>query len=281
MDDGSPDPATAYRSKRAIRLDGQWCDHAGMDANLVYLGHSTILAALPGMTVLTDPVIRPWIGPLRRTAQCPVPDRADLEADAIIVSHGHHDHLDLPSLRSLAGKSPIIVPAPLGRMVSRRGVTNVVEIRAGETIRVGKGTITAVPAYHSNMRMPFGPAADALGFVLAAGSLRVYFAGDTDLFPGMADLRPLNVALLPVWGWGPMLGAGHLNPERAAAAVELLSPSLAIPIHWGSYWPAGMSRVAPGRLHAPPLEFRDAVVRLGLATRVEILGPGQRTAIPG
>ena len=68
---------------------------------------------------------------------------------------------------------------------------------------------------------------------LIRGSHQIYFAGDTDLFEGMATLAPdLEIALVPIWGWGPSLGPGHLDPRRAAEALRLLQPLLAVPIHW-------------------------------------------------
>lgn len=76
---------------------------------------------------------------------------------------------------------------------------------------------------------------------------RIYFAGDTDLFPAMADWAGLfDVALLPVWGWGPTLGEGHMDPKhRAAEACRLIQPQLAIPIHWGTLYPMAMHRLSP------------------------------------
>ena len=66
----------------------------------------------------------------------------------------------------------------------------------------------------------------------------MYFAGDTDLFDGMADLAPeLDLALIPIWGWGPTIGEGHLDPVRAAEALALLRPRIAVPIHWGTLRP--------------------------------------------
>ena len=72
----------------------------------------------------------------------------------------------------------------------------------------------------------------------------MYFAGDTDLFDEMAELAPVDVALLPVAGWGPRLGPGHMNAERAARAAALLRPLVAIPIHWGTFHPTYARRGA-------------------------------------
>ena len=108
-----------------------------------------------------------------------------------------------------------------------------------------------------------GPTAPPLGFVVR-GSRTVYFAGDTDLFDGMGDLgEPIDLALIPVWGWGPTLGRGlHLDPMRAAQALRLIRPRAAVPIHWGTYWPHALGRVFPERLVEPPAAFVEYAAEL-------------------
>ena len=136
--------------------------------------------------------------------------------------------------------------------------------------------MTATFAEHDGKRPPLGPVAPALGFVLEEGTTKVYFAGDTDVFPAMAELAPdLDVAMLPVWGWGPRLGHGHMNPRRAAEALRLLAPRYAIPIHWGTLWPFGMGRVVPGRLTDPPREFARFARRYAPGVRVLLTPPGE------
>jgi L-ascorbate metabolism protein UlaG (beta-lactamase superfamily) len=130
-----------------------------------------------------------------------------------------------------------------------------------------------VPAIHAGKRYPVGSSTEAVGYVIEADGRRVYFAGDTDLFDGMTDLGELDLALMPVWGWGPHLGAGHLDPERAAEAVALLEPRLAVPIHWGTLFPR-INRDRAGRLTDPPHEFAASAARVAPAVDVRILAPG-------
>jgi L-ascorbate metabolism protein UlaG (beta-lactamase superfamily) len=107
----------------------------------------------------------------------------------------------------------------------------------------------------------------------------VYFAGDTDLFPGMAKLRKrVDVALLPVWGWGRGVGPGHLDPDRAARAAAIISPEIAIPIHWGTF---AISRPArrPADPGWPPRRFATLVGELAPAVQVRVLEPGERTEL--
>ena len=104
----------------------------------------------------------------------------------------------------------------------------------------------------------------------------VYFAGDTDLFPEMAELAgALDVALLPVSGWGPKSGPGHMDPREAAEALALVRPRLAVPIHWGT-----LRRVALRAAgSAPARAFADAVAELAPDTEVRILQAGESMAL--
>jgi L-ascorbate metabolism protein UlaG (beta-lactamase superfamily) len=113
------------------------------------------------------------------------------------------------------------------------------------------------------------------------GAARVYFAGDTDLFTEMSDLAGgVEVALLPVWGWGPRLGSGHLDPHRAAEAVRRIRPRLAIPIHWGTFYPMAFARFWPHPLGNPPKDFAREVARVAPETEVRIVAPGELIELP-
>ncbi len=222
---------------------------------LTFLGHSTVLIEVAGVRVLTDPVLFDRIGPLRRVAG-PVDPALHDGVDLVLLSHLHLDHLDLRSLRALGPGVELVVPVGAGPLVRRAGFPQVRELAAGGRADWGSLAVEATPAVHGGFRPPFGPRAAALGYVIEGADARVYFAGDTDVFAGMASLAPdLDVALLPVWGGGPTLGRGHLDPARAARALELLRPRYAVPIHWGTLWPFGLGRVRTARLSAPPREF--------------------------
>jgi L-ascorbate metabolism protein UlaG (beta-lactamase superfamily) len=247
----------------------------GTSGTVAYLGHATVLIELSGVQLLTDPVLTGGVVTfIRRVSSAPGTELG--RTRVVLVSHGHHDHLHRASLRHLDRDVPVIVPVGLGALVTRWGHREVVELPVGVTYDVGEVRVTAVHADHSGFRPPLGPRAAAVGYVIEDGDRRIYFAGDTDLYPGMADLAPagLDLALLPVWGWGPNLGAGHLDPERAASAVALLAPRMAIPIHWGTLWPMAL-RWRRSRLVDPPARFADAVARLAPETRVVVLAPGE------
>jgi L-ascorbate metabolism protein UlaG (beta-lactamase superfamily) len=206
-------------------------------ARITWIGHSTVLIEMDGVRLLTDPLLRSHVLHMRRVAEKAASPEA---VDAVLISHAHYDHLDVTSLTRVAGSAKTIVPSGTGKRLLG-WVDDVVEVDAGQEVAVGGVTVTATPAEH-------GPG-KALGY-LVRGSAQIYFAGDTDLFDGMRDLSAgLDVALLPIAGWGPRLPPGHLDPERAAQALELLRPRIVVPIHWGTYTRIGLSRdeAAPAR----------------------------------
>ncbi len=167
------------------------------------------------------------------------------------------------------------MPSGAGAFARGKGFTAVRELEMGESTRVGRLTITAVAAVHPGRRSPWGVEAESVGYVVE-GSNRIYFAGDTDLFDAMAELSPgLDLALVPVWGWGPNLGAGHLDPERAAQAVAMLKPRIAVPIHWGTIYPMGLRRLRPGPLADPPRRFAAQASKVAPGVDVRILAPGE------
>ena len=244
---------------------------------VTYVGHSTVLVELDGARVLTDPVLRRRVGPLRRQGGAAPPASGE-DLDAVLISHLHHDHADLPSLHRIGREVPLLVSPGAGRFFERRGFAAVSELAPGESSRVGALTVTATEASHPGRRR-FAREAQAVGFLLSGGR-RVYFAGDTDLFDGMAELgEGLDLALLPVWGWGPSLGPGHLDPERAARAAALLSPRIAVPIHWGTLYPFGLARLRPGPLRSPGREFADRVREVAPQVEARVLAPGEATSL--
>jgi L-ascorbate metabolism protein UlaG (beta-lactamase superfamily) len=249
-----------------------------MTERITWIGHATVLIELDGVRLLTDPLLRNHLGHLKRHG--PPPDPALLrDLDAVLISHLHFDHLDIPSLRRLPRSVRLLVPHGAGGFLRRQGFPHAEELGVGDVAHVRTVGIAAVPAVHDSHRRPYGgPAADAIGFMVAG---RVYFAGDTDLFDEMADLAGTDVALIPVWGWGPSLGEGHLDPPAAARAAALVHPRAAVPIHWGTFYPRGLARYKAHRLTAPPHEFAAEVERLAPDVDVHVLTPGQALALPG
>jgi L-ascorbate metabolism protein UlaG (beta-lactamase superfamily) len=245
---------------------------------LTWVGHATVLVEVGGARLLTDPLLRSRLGPLRRHGARPRRDVAE-RIDAVLISHLHLDHLDVSSLRRLGRDVRVLAPRGAGRLLHQIGFARVDELGAGDSARVRDAVVSAVPAVHDGRRRPLGVVADALGYEIA-GAHRVYFAGDTDLYDGMRALAGrIDVALLPVWGWGPSLGPGHMDPQAAARAVALVRPRIAVPIHWGTFYPAGLERVRGRALVDPPHDFARHVAELAPDVEVRVLAPGGELAL--
>lgn len=254
---------------------------AAQTASVRFVGHATVAIEMDGVRLLTDPVLRRRVGHLRRGV--PLAPDARAEVDAVLISHAHRDHLDLPSLRRLPRRGPVVVPRGLGRLLARAGIDHVTEIAVGETLRIGAVEVVATPADHDGAR-GIGPAvAPAIGYA-TLGSRRVLFLGDTGLFPemeGMVD--DLDLVLVPIWGWGPTLGRGrHLDPEAAAVALARLRPRVAVPIHWGTLHPIHLGPVhTPAYVRRPAGEFVQAAARTAPGVDVRVLRPGEATLLGG
>lgn len=238
--------------------------------DVTWVGHATVHLEGAGHRVLTDPLLTDRVAHLRRRV-APATVGA---VDTVLVSHLHLDHLHLPSLRRLTGISRLAVPAGGGGLVHRLGVP-VDEVVVDDRVTTGPLVATAVPAAHGRGRGPHSRrVAEPLGYVVELAGRRVYFAGDTDVFAGMADFGSVDVALLPIWGWGPSLGEGHLDPERAAEATARIDPDLVVPVHWGTYSPVRARRGPPPWLPRPLAAFRAALAARGLKDRLRVLPPG-------
>jgi L-ascorbate metabolism protein UlaG (beta-lactamase superfamily) len=232
-----------------------------------FIGHATVLIELDGVRLLTDPLLRNRVAHLRRTL--PV-ERSMPEIDVVLLSHGHHDHLDVPSLRMLPA-SRVIAPRKLAAGMGEFDAEGVDE---GDELEVGPLKIRATHAEHDGGRPPFRTGT-ALGYAIL-GSRRVFFAADTELFEGMTGLvEDLDLALVPIWGWGASLGRGkHLDPQTAAEAVRRLAPKVAVPIHWGTYRPFHR-RASAGFLTEPAEAFARAAAEIAPDVDVRVLQPGE------
>jgi len=235
---------------------------------VTWLGHSSVVVEVDGLRLAADPVLRRRV--VHLTREQAVPRAALGRIDAVFVSHVHLDHLDAGSLRLFDRKLPVVVPRGARGIVRRQGFRQILEVDAGDTIVLRDVPVDITHAEHGTVRRWLRSASSAIGFVVR-GSNAVYFAGDTDLFDGMRGLRPLDVALLPVAGWGSRLPPGHLDAVQAAEALALLEPRIAVPIHWGTYAPL----LSPRPEADPAMAFRAAAVALAPSVRVSVLRQGE------
>jgi L-ascorbate metabolism protein UlaG (beta-lactamase superfamily) len=242
-------------------------------SSITYVGHATVLVEHGGARVLTDPVLRNRIAHILRIAPPPPPETVE-NLDAVLISHAHHDHLDMPSLRRIPPEVPVIAPPGCAALVRKSG-HELIEAVAGTSVRVGDIDVRVIPARHEGRRKPTDRRLPTVGFVIDS---RVSFYGDTDVFEAMGELAgTLDVALLPVWGWGPRVGPGHMNPSRAARAAALIRPRIAVPIHWGTLMRPGVWWRHDTGL--PTRQFAELVAQQAPEVTVQVLAPGEQMAL--
>ncbi|HUH79747.1 MAG TPA: MBL fold metallo-hydrolase [Solirubrobacteraceae bacterium] len=243
-------------------------------AAVTWLGHATVLIELDGVRLITDPLLGARVGFLRRAGGAV--DAAMVSGiDGVLLSHLHADHAHVSSLRALGHGVAVLAPTGSGRWLAAKGFADVRELGAGQELELGGLRVRATRASHPPGRWRGGGGPPPIGF-LVCGSQTAYFAGDTDLFDEMEQLAGrVDVALLPIAGWGRTLGAGHLDPARAAKATAIIAPQVVVPIHWGTLrapWPLR----SPAPTGAPAQLFAQLAGRLAPGTEVRVLRPGER-----
>ncbi|MBL8927987.1 MAG: MBL fold metallo-hydrolase [Pseudonocardia sp.] len=218
---------------------------------LTWYGHSSVLLEVDGHRVLADPVWgervspSPTIGP-RRLHPAPVPLSALPPVDAVVLSHDHYDHLDLPTVRALlhAGEAPFVVPLGLGNHLRRWGVPDarVVELDWDESVQVGGLALTCTEARHFSGRGLRRNTTLWSSWVVTGPAHRAFFGGDTGYTPAFADLGraygPFDLTVLPIGAYSERWPSIHMNPEEAVQAHRDLTsdhPALLMPIHWATF----------------------------------------------
>ncbi len=247
-------------------------------AQVYYIGHATVRVDLAGVRLLTDPLLRSRVLHLRRSAK--IPADAVRGVDAVLISHLHYDHLDFPSLQRLGREMPVVAPRGAGALIRRKGAaTNVIELREGEEIQIGSVTVRATHADHDTGRLPFGVRAEPVGYMIEGDGRSVYFAGDTDVFDGMSALAPVDVALLPIWGWGPSIGPGpHGLPARGPGGGTPRRPgSRSRSTGAPTIRSTSGCRDPPPSWTTPAALFEQEVLEQAPGTAVRVLRPGEAT----
>jgi L-ascorbate metabolism protein UlaG (beta-lactamase superfamily) len=236
-------------------------------SSITWLGHSTVVVETDGARFITDPILTRRVGHLRRAED--VPQAARDGIDVVLVSHVHLDHLHVRSLRRIGRAATLVVPRHAASIVRRLGFAHVREVVPGDCLDLCGVTVEVTRAEHGEVRRFIRERAPAVGFALR-GSASVYFAGDTDRFPQMAEIAPVDVALLPIAGWGPRLPPGHLDARGAAAALRLLRTRIAVPVHWGT-----LRGPFASPDETPPVEFARLAATLAPEVTVRVLAIGE------
>ncbi len=219
----------------------EWIDIAAETRDglsIAWLGHACFLLRWKGISLVIDPVFRKWIGPFPRLLPLP-----RLEAigrvDAVLVSHGHMDHLDERSIQKLE-TGQVLIPSKTAGFLGRELRGRCVGVELGQEFELGDLRVWVVPARHGGWRYPWQRGYFACGFVVSDGEKTVYATGDTAYGLHLGEIGKrwkIDTALLPIGAYAPQwfLKSRHLNPEEACLAASDLGAAEVIPFHFGTY----------------------------------------------
>lgn len=256
----------------------------GRGATVTWIGHSTVLVQLDGVTFLTDPTWADRSGPFSgligvRRYTPPGIAFGDLPPiDFVLISHDHYDHLDEPTVRRLARKfdPQFLVPLGLKSWLADRGITNAVELNWGESVAVKGLTVVCTPAQHGSGRTAVDQGRRLWASWAVLGSKRFYFAGDTGYFRHFKEtgdaLGPFDLAALPIGSYTPreIAKSVHISPEEAVQASIDLRAAKFLGVHWGTF------ALAREPYDEPPARLAAEIERRQLdPAGAWILRPGQ------
>jgi L-ascorbate metabolism protein UlaG (beta-lactamase superfamily) len=213
---------------------------------ITWLGHSSMLVEIDGQRVLTDPMWSErsspvsFVGPVRWFA--PPIALADLpHIDAVLISHDHYDHLDYRTISAMKGwDTRFVVPLGVGAHLAYWGVpeARIVELDWWQRVRVAELEVVCTPARHASGRTLFDKDATLwAGYALLGKQHRVFYSGDTGLFPAMRDigerLGPFDVTMIETGQYHGTWPDWHIGPEQAVTAHRMLRGRIMLPVHWG------------------------------------------------
>jgi L-ascorbate metabolism protein UlaG (beta-lactamase superfamily) len=243
------------------------------DVKVTYLGHASLLLESRGESILTDPVFSSRIGKVftRRRSRPTFRPEELRGIVGVLISHGHHDHLDYRSLARIGKSHPIVVPWGIAGPMRLRGFADVRVTRPWQELTLGHWKVTTVPSRHFGGRLPLVGTSGYQGYVLSGPSSCIYFAGDTGLdepmFRAIAQRFKVGLAILPIAGAVfPWYRRNHMNAEDALRAFGWLEAERMLPIHYETY-PASFEGAGEARR-------RLVEASAGIADRVSILAEG-------
>jgi L-ascorbate metabolism protein UlaG (beta-lactamase superfamily) len=216
--------------------------------HVTWYGHSSAMVELDGARVLFDPVWGERVSPSsfagpRRLHPTPVALDALPHVDAIVISHDHYDHLDLPSVRTLlrTQTAPFVVPLGVGSHLRRWRVPaeRIIELDWSESVELAGLRLTATAAQHFSGRLFKRDGTLWTSWAVVGPTRKVFYTGDSGYFDGYAaigeEFGPFDVSLVQIGAYGPGWPDIHMTPEEGVAAHLDVRAGLMIPVHWATF----------------------------------------------
>lgn len=275
-----PDRGVAFT---VVANDGAELRANGIVPTATWIGHSTFLVQIDGLNVLTDPIWAARVSPVgfagpRRLVRPGLRFEDLPRIDAVVISHDHYDHLDVPTVQRLwrEHRPAFFVPLGVGRFLADVGVPEALELDWWGRGKLGTLTFVCTPAQHSSGR---GVHDQNLrlwsSWAIVGATKRFYFAGDTGYYSGLAEigrrLGPFDLAAIPIGGYSSyrVHHPNHVNPEEAIQLFEDVRAKVMVPMHWGTF------ELNQESFREPPDRALAEARRRSIEHRVRVLNPGE------
>jgi L-ascorbate metabolism protein UlaG (beta-lactamase superfamily) len=234
-----------YSIPRVEKIDKEFLHGNRTETSITWIGHATFLIQHQGQNILTDPVWARRMGFASRLSE-PGMLLDDLPPiDVVLISHGHYDHLHIPSLRKLPGKPKMAVPAGLGKWLSSKISGQVIEANWWDALPFGRMEAVFVPAQHWTRRTLWDMNTSHWGGWIireadAEDAKSIYYAGDSGYFRGFTEIGSrftIGHTLMPIGAYEPewFMGNQHVTPEEAVQAFQDCGGEVFVPMHYGAF----------------------------------------------
>jgi L-ascorbate metabolism protein UlaG (beta-lactamase superfamily) len=245
--------------------------------SITYLNHASVLVRENGVSLLVDPVLFGLFPPLKDFSPIAFrPEQMPL-IDAVLITHGHYDHLDLKSLKAFHARARILCPLGYGKLIRKNGARQVDELDWLDSAKIGGFDITFLPCNHWTMRNPVtGPNKALWGSYLirTASGRTIYLSGDTAYFDHFAEIGrryPIDLAIFNLGAYEPrwFMKDSHINPQETVKAFKELGAKKLMAVHWGTF------RLGDEPVYLPPLDIGREMAKAGLSHKLIALKHGQ------
>ena len=249
--------------------------HQGL--SVTFINHASVLIKDRESCILVDPVFRGLSFFIKDFSPLNLDLPAMPKPDLVLLTHGHYDHLDLPTLKSLADDTRLITPLGYDRILDELAPRPATRLDWLEDCSHGRTRITLLPCNHWTMRNPLvGPNRSLWGsyLVQSAGGRTIYLSGDTAYFDGFRQLGrmyDIDLAIINVGAYEPrwFMKSSHMNPAEAVRAFRELRARHLLVVHWGTF------RLGDEPVYLPPIQVKEEMAKAGLADRLIDLPHGQ------
>jgi len=269
--------APYYKDERIMPVSIDWKSvkhNSGL--SITFIKHASIMIKDIDRYILVDPVFfsLPFVKDFTPLAF----DIKDMPPPThVLITHGHYDHLDEPSLAALHPETPVITPLGYNEIFKDLKMNHHTRLDWFETFKQDGLEITLLPCKHWTMRNPFRGANHSLWgsfLIKTASGPTIYISGDTSYFPGFREIGEeysidLAIFNLGAYGHGAPVFMSHLNPVEAVRGFQDLQAEHLFIVHWGSF------RLTPEPVHFPPIQLRAELEKAGLADRLLDVNHGQ------